>query len=73
MVNNSFEKIREVWISNGFLQLTYQISIKLRIKNTLLQKFIQTDMIFFYQFKVSMIKVVKTYMYMKANEQTNDG
>ena len=34
-----------------FPKLIYQTSIEFSIRNTLLQKFLQTDMIFFYQFK----------------------
>ena len=46
-VNHTFEKVIEVWISNGFLKFISQISIEFRIGNILLQKFLQTDMIFF--------------------------
>ena len=56
-----FEKIREVWISNDFPKFIYQISIKFWITNTLLHKFFQTDMIFFDQFKVPMIKFGKSF------------
>ena len=56
MVNNTFKKIREVWIFNDFLRFIYQISIEFWIRNTLLQKFLQTDMIFFDQFKVPTVK-----------------
>ena len=54
----TFEKIREVWISNDFLKL---ISIEFWIRNTLLHKFFQTDMIFFDQFKVPRIKFGKCF------------
>ena len=56
-VYNTFEKIREVWISNDFLKFIYQISIEFWITNTLLHKFFQTDMIFLDQFKVPTIKI----------------
>ena len=56
-----FEKIGEVWISNDFLKLIYQISIEFWITNTLLHKFFQTDMIFFDQFKVPTIKFGKCF------------
>ena len=39
-----------------FLNLYTKISIEFWIRNTLLQKFLQTDMIFFDQFKVHTIK-----------------
>ena len=55
-VYNTFDKIREVWISNDFLKFIYQISIEFWITNTLLHKFFQTDMIFFDRFKVPTIK-----------------
>ena len=58
---NTFEKIREVWISNDFLKFMYQISIEFWIRNTLLQKFFQADMIFFDQFKVPTIKFGKCF------------
>ena len=61
MIYYTFEKIREVWISNDFLKFIYQISIKLWITNTLLHKFFQTDMIFFDQFKVPTIKFGKCF------------
>ena len=59
MVNNTFEKTREVWICNAFLKFIYQISIEFWIRSTLLQKFLQTDMIFFDQFKVPTVKFGK--------------
>ena len=59
-VYNTFEKIREVWISNDFLKFINQISIEFWIRNTLLHKFFfQTDMIFFDQFIVPTIKFGK--------------
>ena len=58
---NTFEKIREVWISNDFLQFIYQISIEFWITYTLLNKFFQTDMIVFDQFKVPTIKFGKRF------------
>ena len=58
---NTFEKIREVWISNDFLKFIYQISIEFWIRNTLLRKFFQTDMILFDQFKVPTIKFGKYF------------
>ena len=61
MVNKTFGKIREVWISNDFLKFIYQISIEFWITNTLLHKFFQTDMIFFDQFKVPTIKFGKCF------------
>ena len=61
MVNNTFEQIREVWISNDFLKFIYQISIEFWIRNTLLQKFLQTDMIFFDQFKMPRVKFGKCF------------
>ena len=60
-VNNTFEKIREVWISNDFLKFIYRISIEFWITNTLLHKFFQTDMIFFDQPKVPTIKFGKRF------------
>ena len=39
----------------------YQISIEFRIRNTLLQKFLQADMIFFDQFIVPMIECGKCF------------
>ena len=47
----TFEKIR-LWISNNFLKFLYQIFI---------QFWIQTEMIFFDQFKVSTIKFGKCF------------
>ena len=61
MVYNTFEKIREVWISNDFLNFIYQISIEFWITNTLFHKFFQTDMIFCDQFKVPTIKFGKRF------------
>ena len=55
----TFEKIRQVWISNDFLRFIYQISIEFWIKNTSLQKIFQTDMTFFDQFKVPTIEIWK--------------
>ena len=55
------KEIREVWISNDFLIFIYQISIEIWIRNTLLHKFLQTDMIFFYQFKVLTVKFGKCF------------
>ena len=52
-------KIREVWICFDFLKFIYQISIEFWIRNTLLQKFPQTDTIYFDQFKVPTIKFGK--------------
>ena len=56
-----FEKIREVRIFNDFPKCIYQISIEFWITNTLLHKFLQTDMIFFDQFKVSTIQFGKCF------------
>ena len=53
-VNNTFEKIREVWISNDFLKFIYQNSIEFWM-----QKFLQTDLICFDQFKVPTVKFEK--------------
>ena len=51
-----------VWIFNYFLISVYQISIEFWIRNALLQKFLQTDMIFFDQLKVpSTIKFGKCF------------
>ena len=62
MIYNTFEKIREVWISNDFLsKFIYQISIEFWITNTLLHKFFQTDMILFDQFKEPTIKFGKCF------------
>ena len=58
---NTSEKIREVWISNDFLKFIYIISIEFWIRNTLLHKFFQTDMIFFDQFKVPVIQFGKCF------------
>ena len=60
-VYNTFEKIGEVWISNDFFKFIYQISIEFWIKNSLLHKFFQADMIFFNQFKVPTIKFGKCF------------
>ena len=57
-VNNTFERIREVWISNDFIKFIYQISIEFWIRNTLLQKFLQTDMIFFDQLNMPTLKFI---------------
>ena len=57
----TFQKIREVWISNDFLKFIYQISIKFWITNTLLHKFFQTDMILFDQFEVPTIRFGKCF------------
>ena len=57
----TFQKIREVWISNDFLKFIYQISIKFLITNTLLHKFFQTDMILFDQFEVPTIRFGKRF------------
>ena len=51
-----FEKARGIWLSNDFLKFKYQISIEFQIRNTLLQKFLQTDMIFFDQLIVATVK-----------------
>ena len=56
---NTFEKIKEVWISNDYLKFIYQISIECLIRNPLSQKLLQTDMIFFDQFKVPTVKFGK--------------
>ena len=45
-------ELHEVWISNNLLKFIYKISIEFWIRNTLLQKFLQTDMIFFFQLEV---------------------
>ena len=42
-----------------FLDLYTKISIDFWIRNTLFKKFLQTDMIFFDQFKVSTVKFGK--------------
>ena len=60
-VNNTFEKIRELWISNDFLKFIYQISIEFWIRNTLMQKFFQTDIIVFDKFKVPPVKFGKCF------------
>ena len=57
--NIKFEKVREVWIFNDFLKFIYQIPIEFRIRN--MQNFLQTDMIFFNQFKVPMVKFRKYF------------
>ena len=46
---------------DDFLRFINQISIEFRIRNTLLQKFLQTDMIFFDQLKVSPVKFGKCF------------
>ena len=64
-----FEKVREVWISNDIFKFIYRISIEFWIKDTILQKFLQTDMIFFDQFKVPTVKFGKyftEFMILKA-------
>ena len=61
-VCNTFEKIREVWISDDFFKFIYKISIEFWITNTFLHKFFfQTDMIFFDQFKVRTLKLGKCF------------
>ena len=57
-VNNTFEKIREVWISYDFLKFICKIALEFRIRNTLLQMFLQTGIIFFNQFKVPIWKML---------------
>ena len=52
-VNNSFEKIRAVWVSNYIPNLN-----KIRIRNTMLLKCLQTDMIVFDQFIVALSSIV---------------
>ena len=52
-VSNVSEKIR---LSNVSLKFIIYISIEPRIRNSLLQKFLQTDMILFYQFIVYLVK-----------------
>ena len=58
---NLFETVREVWISDDFLEFINQISLEFWIWNTLLQKFLPTDMIFFHQFIVSTVKFGKCF------------
>ena len=48
--------IRLIRSENDFLNFIYQIAIEFWITNTLLHKFYETDMIFFYLFKVPTIK-----------------
>ena len=48
-------------MSNDVLKFINQISKALRIRNILLQKFLQTDMILFDQFKVSTVKFRKCF------------
>ena len=55
------KKYRKVWISNDFLKSIYQVSIEFWIRNTLLQKLLQIDMIFFDQFKVPTIEFEKCF------------
>ena len=43
------------------LNLYYQISIQFWIRNTLLQRFLQTDMVFFDQFNVPTVKFGKCF------------
>ena len=57
----TFEKMREVCISNDFLKFINQISILFWIRNTLLHIFFQTHMIFFDQFKLPTIKFGKCF------------
>ena len=57
-----FEKIREVRISIHLLSFTNEISIEFRIRlNNLLQKFLQADMIFFYQLLASSVTLGKCF------------
>ena len=60
---SSFEKVRESRVSKDFLKFINLISIDFRITNTLLQTFLQTDMIhvFYDQFIVSMVKFGKCF------------
>ena len=52
MVHNYFGKIREVTFFFNLLKFINQIAIEFRIRDTLLQKFVQTDLIVFDQFIV---------------------
>ena len=63
LLTSSFEKVRESRVSKDFLKFIYLISIDFRITNTLLQTFLQTDLIhvFFDQFIVSMVKFGKCF------------
>ena len=49
-----------MWIPDDFLKI-YPISTELRIRNTLLQKFFQTGMIYLVQFKKSTVKFGKCF------------
>ena len=53
----------EVWISNNFLKFILQISIEFWIRNILLQKFLQNDMIFLDQFIVRTVNLGKCGVY----------
>ena len=44
-----------------FLNLYYQISVEFWMRNTLLQKFLQTDIIYFDQFEVPTVKFEKCF------------
>ena len=44
--NNSFIKVRGVWIANDFLKFVYQISIEFRFENLDALVFFQIDMMF---------------------------
>ena len=56
-----FQKIREVRVYSAFLKFINQISIEFPIRNILLQKFLQTDMIFFDQLIASSVKFGKCF------------
>ena len=65
-LKNSLEKVREVWMPNDVLKFINQISKELRIRNILLQKFLQTDVILFDQFKVYTVKFGKCFAEFKT-------
>ena len=57
VVNKRVEKIIQVKVSNDFLKFINQI----RIRNTWLQKFLHTDLIFFDQLIVCSVKFGKRF------------
>ena len=62
-LNNTFEHIREVWISNDFLKFMYQISFKNSgLEIPCCRSFFQADMIFFEQIKVPTTKFGKCFV-----------
>ena len=60
-VNNWFEKVREVRDFHDFLKFIYQISMEFRNTHTFMQRFLQSDKIFYDQFIVSRVNFGKCF------------